>query len=120
MARKRRLLICKDNLERNVTDAKIQPAYLYKFKVVSRDEFDKAIINKDTSCCLLIVYPFDKSQSGTKPTVSYQHLIVDAETDDMLLTVSPDPSANGITPSYQKLTDKHFKEILKTEDEVTK
>ncbi|HXB11215.1 MAG TPA: hypothetical protein VNZ45_04460, partial [Bacteroidia bacterium] len=119
-ARRKRLLICKDNLEKNITDAKIQPAYLYKFKIVSREEFDKAIIDKDTSCCILLVYPADKTQGGYKPTVNYQHLIIDVETDDILLTVSPEPSGAAVVPSYQKLTDKHFKDILKAEDEVTK
>ncbi len=67
-ARRKTLLICKDNLEKNITDAKIQPAYLYKFKVVTRPEFDKAITDKDTSCCILLVYPADKTQGGYKST----------------------------------------------------
>ncbi len=54
------------------------------------------------------------------PRVNYQHLIIDGETDDILLTVSPEPTGAAVAPSYQKLTDKHFKEILKAEDEVTK
>jgi hypothetical protein len=119
-ARRKTLLICKDNLEKNITDAKIQPAYLYKFKVVSREVFDKAIIDKDTSCCFLVVYPADKTQGGYKPTVNYQHLIIDGETDDILLTVAPEPSGAAVAPSYQRLTDKHFKDILKTEDDITK
>jgi hypothetical protein len=119
-ARRKTLLICKDNLEKNITDVKIKPAYLYKFKIVTREELDKAIIDKDTAYNILLVYPSDKTQGGYKPTVNYEHLIIDGETDDILLTVVPEPSGAAVVPSYQKLTDKHFKDILKAEDDITK
>jgi hypothetical protein len=119
-ARTRTLYICKDNVEKNVTEAKIGVEFKYKFKIVPRDEFDKAILNKDT-VCLLVVYPDSKTNSGYRPTVNYQHLIYDAETGDVLLTVVPPPAAGGGMPiSYQKINDKSFKDLVKEEDEVTK
>ena len=119
-ARTKTLVVCKDNLEKNITEAKISAIYKYKFKLVSREDFDNIILNNDTSYCVLVVYPADKVQSGYKPTVSYQHLIIDAQSDDLLLTVVPEATGAGAPPSYQKITDKHFKDIAKTEDDVTK
>lgn len=119
-ARTKILWVCKDNLERNITAAKIEKVFKYKFRIVTRGAFDSAIINNDTTCCLLVVYPADKVQGGFRPVVSYQHLIVDAETDDVLLTVVPQATGGGMVPSYQKINDKHFTDIVKTEDDVTK
>lgn len=119
-ARTKTLVICKDNLEKNITQVKISAVFKYKFKLVSREDFDNAILNNDTSCCVLVVYPADKVQGGYRPTVSYQHLIIDAQSDDILLTVIPEATGAGAPPSYQKITDKHFKDIVKTEDDITK
>jgi hypothetical protein len=119
-ARTKMLWVCKDNLDRNITEIKIGAVFKYKFKLVTRQDFDNAILNKDTSCCLLVVYPADKVQGGFKPNVSYEHQIVDAETDEVLLSVVPDPMPSGQLPSYQKITDKHFKDIVKAEDDITK
>lgn len=119
-ARTKELLICKDYLEKNVTEAKIAAGFKYKFKLVTRAEFDKAILDKDPASCLLVVYPADKTDGGYRPVVNYEHRIVDAETDDVLVTVVPDPNAAGMPPSYQKINDKQFKDIVKTEDDITK
>ncbi len=118
-ARTKLLLVCKDNLDRNITDVKISKEFKYKFKIVTRDDFDKAILDQDTSCCLLVVYPADKSQGGYKPTVDYQHLIIDPGVQQVLLTVVPPTNGAGMPPNYQKLNDKSFKDIVAAEDEIT-
>lgn len=119
-ARTKTLWVCKDNLDRNITAAKIEKVFKYKFKIVTRGAFDSAIMNNDTGCCLLVVYPAEKVQGGFRPVVNYQHLVVDAETDEVLLTVVPQATGGGMVPSYQKINDKSFTDIVKTEDEVTK
>jgi|GEM_PF-1805980 len=119
-ARTKMLLICKDNLDRNITEVKIGAVFKYKFKVITRQEFDNAILNKDANSCLLVVYPVDKTQGGFKPIVNYEHRIVDAETDDILLSVTPPVSATGMPVSYAKVNDKQFKDIVKAEDDITK
>ena len=114
------LLICKDNLDKMTTEAKISAAYKGKFKIVSRQEFDNSILNNDTCCCLLVVYPASKTMGGFKPTVGWQHLFVDAETADVLLTVSPEANVANIPPGYSKVTDKNMKDVEKAEDDLTK
>jgi hypothetical protein len=114
------LLICKDNLDKTTTEAKISAAYPNRFKIVSREEFDNSILNNDTCCCLLVVYPASKTMGGYRPTVGWQHLVVDAETGDVLLTVSPEVANANVPPGYAKVTDKNIKDIGKAEDDAAK
>ncbi len=120
IARRKTLLVWKDNLARGVTELKIKPNYAYPFKLVSRDEFDQAILNKDTSCCLLVIYPASKTQGPYRASVNYEHRIVDAETDDILVAAVPPVTNMGMPPSYQKISDKQFKELVTAEDDEVK
>ncbi len=120
IARRKMLLVWKDELARGVTELKIKPNYAYPFKLVSREEFDQAILTKDTSCCLLVMYPASKTQGEYRATVNYEHRIVDAETDEVLVAAVPEVRNGRMPPSYQKITDKQFKDLVTAEDDEVK
>lgn len=120
IARRKMLLVWKDELTRGVTELKIKPNYSYPIKIVSREEFDQAILTKDTSLCLLVMYPASKTQGAYRASVNYEHRIVDAETDDVLVAAVPVVRNGGMPPSYQKITDKQFKDLVTAEDDEAK
>ncbi len=87
-------------------------------RVVTRDEFDKAIIDRDTSASVLVVYPAGRAQGGYKPTINYQHLLIDGETGDILVTV--EAPVGTMAGAYQKIADKHLKDLVTAEDDLIK
>ncbi len=84
---KKTLLICKDNFERAATNEGVKANYPYPFKLVSKADFDNAILTKDSSVCLLWVMPFMKMPNMGSGQVKYAHTIIDPATCNTMLQV---------------------------------
>lgn len=107
------LLIKKEDLDDDATEEKIKKVYHNKIKLVSNQEFDKAVIDKDSQYCYLIILPLYASPSNlgvaAKVTITRAHVIVDASSNKVLLTKFKGISLNGIgAGQYDKVKLKHL------------
>jgi len=115
------LYICSDNLNKKLTEAEIKKKYKYKFKIVSKEEFDNALINQDSSVCLLYVMPMVKTAMGGAPTgisaarsaITFGQIIMDAKTGTVCALAFAKFNMGGVGSSYDDVKAKHFDDYLK-------
>jgi hypothetical protein len=86
-----------DNLNKNSTEESIKGVYPYKFKIVSKEEFDNIILTKDVSACVLGIMPVDS------PVPAYSQEILDLSSLEFV-----DLGSGGID-----IKDEHLKEFAK-------
>lgn len=111
------LLICKQDIDKSFSVALIKKYYPYNYKVVSKEEFDKAILANDAQYCALVVSPLIKVPGiygpVTATSVKYVHIIIDLGTGNTLYTgvsghVMIGTSGMG---GYQTITEKNLTQL---------
>jgi hypothetical protein len=93
------LLICKDDLDKTTNAGSIKKVYPYTFKIVSKDEFDKAIIAKENDKCILMLLPIDS------PANLIVHEVTDLESGLLLALGSA---------KQQELEASHLKKLAES------
>lgn len=95
------LLLCKDDLDKKLTESKIQEIYPYKFKVVSSAEIDTAIISKDENSVIVQIV----SSAGGKGNVNI-HFLGDTQTGRIVGYVAPSMAFGVGTTSIVKYNER--------------
>jgi hypothetical protein len=111
------LLICLQDLDKNLTADHIASYYPYNYKVVSKDEFDKAITNNNGTYCALLVSPIEKVSGldGGSASIRYRYLIIDLANGNTLYMGTSEHSIQGTigTGGNETVTEKNLKELTK-------
>jgi hypothetical protein len=111
------LLICQQDLDKSLTADKIVQYYPYNYKVVSKNEFDKAILNNDGRCCALVVSPVEKVSGtyGGTAYIKYTHLIINPATGNIIFNEVSEHEVHGTVgmSGFETVTEKCMKELTK-------
>jgi hypothetical protein len=113
--KQRTLLICQDNLEKGTTDATIKANYAFPYKIVSREDMDKAILNKDSSYCILMACAMYKvPKYPGYASVKYTHNIYNTTDGNLMLQVfSGKAIINGFgMDGYEIINGEGMKELV--------
>lgn len=103
------LLICKEDLHKNTNEESISKSYPYPFKIVSQEELDKAILSKDASSCVLIVFPVES------PIPIFTQEIMDVSSCLIVTLGISGGMVAGIGGSaYKEVKDEHLKKYGQT------
>lgn len=109
------LIINKETLEKDVTEADIKSVYPHKFKIVDRYEYDKILSSEDKESICLMVVPFMKTAIPmgyvTKTSINYSHYIYDPSTNELYTGIMTS-GVPGYTASNDKVKKKHFESYL--------
>lgn len=111
------LLICKQDIDKSFSVALIKKYYPYNYKVVSKEEFDKAILDNDAQYCALIVSPLVKVPGMYGPvtatSVKYIHFIIDVGTGNTLYAGVSGHVMVGTAGmgGYQTITEKNLTQL---------
>jgi len=111
------LLICKKDIDKDFSVDNIKSSYPYPYKVVSKEDFDKAIISNDPQYCALLVTPFIKVPGVYGPvtasSIKYIHYIVNLGTQNMLYAGVSGHVMVGTMGmgGYETVTEKNLKQL---------
>jgi len=105
------LLLCNDDLDKELDEEKIKNIYPYKFRIVTIDEIDRAIIDQDSDYVIVQIV----STKGGKGTVS-MHYLADTSTGCIVGYVVPTISFrlmdSKLITYNQKIKEKQLKKYL--------
>jgi hypothetical protein len=103
------LLICKDNLDKSTTAVSIKKVYPYPFKVVSKEEFDRAILAKENDKCVLVPLRMDG------PMVLYIQELIDLQSGSFVAMGTARAVVQGAGGSaYREVQDSHMKKYAES------
>ncbi|WP_282161387.1 hypothetical protein [Ulvibacterium marinum] len=116
------LLLNKEDLTENLID-EIKNIYKYDYKITTKDEIDKAILNNDESIAYLKVVPMGQATGSTGPIkvskLLFLQYIMDAKNGQILTFIRPSSMGLGGTlgtalkDSKSKMKIKDLKKIIK-------
>lgn len=105
------LLLCKNDLDKKLDEEEIKNIYPYKYKIVTIEEIDKAIIDQDNECVIVQIV----SVKGGKGNVSI-HYLSDTSTGRIVGYVVPTIAlrvkGTKLITYNEKIKEKHLKEYL--------
>lgn len=103
------LLLCKDDLGKELDEEKIKNIYPYKFKIVTIDEIDKAIIDQEIDCVIVQIVN-TKNSNGTVN----MHYLSDTSTGRIVGYVVPTVAFNlmDLFSYNQRIKEKQLKKYL--------
>lgn len=84
---KRTLLIKKEWLDKELTEAKIKELYPYDFKICTKEEMEEAILSKDKTKAYFVVLPI--VFTGSKTYHFYYHYVFDCQNSHIMSFVTP-------------------------------
>jgi len=82
------LLIRQDWLNKDLPEASIKTHYPYKYKVVSSEEMDKAVVGQQEKTAYILILPYVISTSKTN-SIMFFHYIYDAKSCALMAFVQP-------------------------------
>jgi hypothetical protein len=95
------LLLCKDDLDKKLTENKIKEIYPLNFKVVTSSEIDSAILKKDDKSVIVQIV----SSAGGKGNVN-MHFLSDTQTGCIVGCVAPSVAFGIGTTSLIKYNER--------------
>lgn len=112
---KKTLLIKKEWLDKELTEAKIKELYPYEFKICSGEEMEQAILSKDKTKAYFVILPY--VITGSRTYHFYFHYVFNCENSELMCYVQP-PRSAMLTAGYsgkagnKNLTIKVLKRIV--------
>lgn len=115
------LLICKQDIDKGLMVDQIKICYPFSYKVVSKDEFDKVILDNDAKYCALLITPFIRMRTTygggplaiSKTTVKYLHSIIGLSNENTLYSEGTYTHSPMNMTTDQSVTSKDLQEITK-------
>lgn len=106
------LIINADNLEKGVTEAEIKKNYPHNFKIVTKTEFQKQLMNTDGTVLCLMVVPMAKTAVpvaiGVKYNIAYFHVIYNPLNYNSYMVTQP-KGMIGYSMVNDKISLQHIK-----------
>lgn len=110
------LIIKREDLGKELSEAKISSLYPYKFEIVNKTEFDNYIINEDKSKLCLVIIPYAKMAMPMGPiikySIAYSHYIYDPSNNDQYIGVVP-YGLVGFNTVNDKISNRNIEAYLK-------
>lgn len=117
LLKEKTLLINKDNLDEKTTETEITKCYPYKYAIVSKEEFERAIVEKNPKYCNMLVVPIYIAPAPMGPVVIYNiiygHEIIDSSDGVPVDILMASLNFGGFSKSHYKITAEDFVELTK-------
>jgi hypothetical protein len=118
------LLICQQDLDKSLTSDRLVQYYPYSYKVATKEEFDRTILNNDGKYYALLVVPVEKVSGtyGGTAYIKYMHLIIDLGSGNIVFRENSEHEVHGTIgmSGFETVTEKCMKELNKKLAESTR
>lgn len=110
------LIIKREDLGKDLSEAEISTLYPYKFEIVKKADFDNYIINEDKSRLCLVIIPFAKMAIPMGPivkhSIAYSQYIYDPSNNNQYIGVAP-AGLVGFNTVNEKISKSNIETYLK-------